>query len=370
AQGKQVASPTAGIINAVCNVQVNVVGCGIIPNETTVICQGFAGSTGIPLQRPGKTVSSAMVFGCDTNGDGVPDLFVSLTNVTPVSANVVQGTFATLTPQLPGTAFPLACCGGFGTLTTTTTFTAGNNNIFNVLSTGGFTRSMTCALDVGQRAPVVISASPAGPLDCGTPQNLLISGACFILPNGTTNVTSVFAVDQSNPSNIVVSQHVAVLNATLVDALFNFGTANAGKTFLIFASGPTGVSQNLAPGAAPCLPNGGNQQGVVVTFTCAKPAGPPPGSNVAVVTGCKVGHNPAGAFILTVTGSNFQNGAVPTVGGISAKKVTFGGLDPGSNSFTTLTLKGRICKGLPGQIIVTNPGAPASLAFACTDSCK
>src|SRR5262249_19101193 len=204
AQGQKVATPTAGIINALCNVTLNVVGCGIIPNETTIICQGFADETGLPLQRPGKTVTNALTFNCDTNGDGIPDLAIPLTNVTPVNQNLIQGTLAVLTSQgVPGTAFPLACCGGFGTIVNTVTFTAGNNNIFNILPAGGFTRSMTCPIDVGLRAPVVISASPSGPFDCSNCQDLLVTGSCFILPNGTTNVTSVFAVNISDSAQVI-----------------------------------------------------------------------------------------------------------------------------------------------------------------------
>jgi hypothetical protein len=131
-----VASPTAGIINALCGVQLDLVGCGIIPNETTVLCQGATSDTGVPIVRPGKTVTSALVLSCDTTGSGVPNLAIPLTNVIPVNGNLVTGLVTPLT-GLPGTGFPLTCCGGFGTLTLTTTFSAGNNYILNDLQTGG-----------------------------------------------------------------------------------------------------------------------------------------------------------------------------------------------------------------------------------------
>jgi len=375
AQGQKVATPTAGIINALCNVTLNVVGCGIIPNETTIICQGFADETGLPLQRPGKTVTNALTFDCDTNGDGVPDLSIPLTSVTPVNQNLIQGTLAVL-PNLPGTAFPLACCGGFGTITNVVTFTPGNNNIFSqcsgtpmppggCLPTGGFTRIMTCPIDVGQRAPVVISASPSGPVDCSNCQDLLVTGACFILPNGTTNVTSVFAVDIANSAKVIQATRFVVLSPSLIDALFCFGSANAGHTFLIFASGPNGTSRNLSAASGTCPI--GNEQGIQVTVKCA--AATTTTANLPVVQGCDVTRNDAGAMILTVSGLNFSDGATLTVSGITPKKLKLSGLQTGG-TFSTITAKGKFCNGLPGDLVVTNSNGDKSAAFTCTKTCQ
>jgi len=365
--GVKTATPTAGIINALCAVQLNIVGCGFIPNETTIICQGFADTTGVPLQRPGKTVTSAIVISCDTNGDGVPDLSIPLTGVTPVSANLVQGTLSTLGPQLPGTAFPLACCGGFASLTVTTTFTAGNNNIFNVLAAGGFTRTTTCPLDLGPRAPVVISASPSGTFDCANPQDLLITGGCFILPNGTLNVTSVFAVDAANPSVIIQAQRFAVLSPSLIDALFNFGSGNAGHTFFIFVSGPNGTSRNLSAASGTCP--AGNEQGIQVTVKCTSTTVTPPRTNQAVLTSCSVSRNPGGKFVLTVNGTNIQAGATVRIDQTVLTNVKFSGLQPDA-SFSQLNIK-RACASLPtANLTVLNPGGTVSLPLPCTATCS
>ena len=69
---------STGLINALCAVQLNLVGCGFFPNETTIICQGFATETGVPLQRPGKTVTTAASLACDTNGDGIAEATIAL----------------------------------------------------------------------------------------------------------------------------------------------------------------------------------------------------------------------------------------------------------------------------------------------------
>jgi hypothetical protein len=322
-------------------------------------------------------VTNALVLTCDTNGDGIPDLAIPLTNVTPVSKNLITGVLSTLGTQLPTTAFPLACCGGFATLTNTVTFTAGNNNIFCVLATGGFTRTTTCPLDLGLRAPVVLSATPSTG-DCSQCQDLTISGACFVLPSGALNVTTVFAVDAATGATISATRF-AVINANFIDALFCFGSANAGHTFLIFVSGPSGTSQNLTtlPAGTTC-PAGtlGNQQGIQVTFKCnaSVPVTPPCTATAPGVTGCSLNRAASGKFILTVTGTNFTSACTVNFGsatGSQAKQTKF--VDSG-----TFVLKGGVCALIPGTIFVTCPvtnppaGCPAtvtSLGFNCTQAC-
>jgi len=303
-----------------------------------------------------------------------------LTNVTPVSKNLITGVLSTLGTQLPTTAFPQACCGGFATLTNTVTFTAGNNNIFCVLPTGGFTRTTTCPLDLGLRAPIVFSATPSTG-DCSVCQDLTISGACFVLPNGTLNVTTVFAVDSATGATVSATRF-AVINANFIDALFCFGSANAGHTFLIFVSGPNGTSQNLTtlPAGTTC-PAGtlGNQQGIQVTFKCNAPITPPnqgcPTVTAPAVTGCSLNRAASGKFILTVTGSNFTSACTVNFGsatGSQAKVTKF--VDSG-----TFVLKGGVCALIPGTIFVTcpiaNPGPSpcpttiSSAGFSCTMAC-
>jgi hypothetical protein len=368
------APASSGLVNALCSVQLNAVGCGFFPNETTLICSGFTSSTGIPLQRPGKTVSTAATLACDTNGDGIAESTVALSTVTPLNQNLVRGTLATLPPQLPGTAFPLACCGGAGTLTVTTTFTAGDNNVF-----GPFTRSVACSIDLGLRAPVVISISPSDG-NCAVPQNTLVTGACFTVAQGS--VTSVFAVEFNratqtlNTANVVVASRIQILSPTLIDALFNFGTVNAGKTFLIFAVGPGGTSRNLTQGQTPAGCVFGNEQGIQVTFTCnstTTPGPTPTPPDIATITSCRLNRAASGAFSLDVFGTNIKRGATATVGGVAPKKIKEKDLDTASNTVGRLTLKGKVCNQirLPGIIVVTNTtanGGP-SAPFNCLQAC-
>ena len=395
--GPFVTTPGSGtdLVDAICAVPLQIVGCGFFPNEVTTICQGFEAETGVPLQRPGKTVTTAATLSCDTNGDGVAESTVVLVNVTPVSCNLIRATIpvsaAFGTTSTSG--FPPTCCGGTGTIVVTTTFSSGDNNAF-----GPFTRTFTCTLDLGVRAPIVISVSPSSG-SCSVPQDLLITGACFII-NGVPNVTSVFAIDRANSATRINAVNFFIVNANLVDALFNFTSANAGKTFLIFVQGPGGISRNLTalPAGSPTPCFTGNEQGIQVTFTCSLtgggcpsdvaapgcpcPAGVAPGTNgctpvdIAVVNGCDLGRDSTGAFTLDVVGRNIKPGAIVTIGTVTPKKIKFREADSGfPGGFIRITLKKGICKGLPGNIVVTNPspaaGVPAvpSQAFRCNEIC-
>jgi hypothetical protein len=342
---------TTGLVNALCAVQLNLVGCGFFPNEVTTICQGFNSNTGLPLQRPGKTVSTAATLACDTNGDGIAETVVALTSVTPVSVNLIRATIPTSATFGPTSTsgFPAACCGGAGLVTVTTTFSSGDNNVF-----GPFTRTVTCPLALGTRAPVVFSVTPSEG-DCSSAQDLLITGACFIV-NGVEAVTSVFAVEVGNPNNRISGTPFVIQGPGLIDAFFNFGTANAGKTFLIFVSGPGGTSRNLTSAVAGS-PAGcalGNEQGVQVTFKC-RPGTATGGTGSAPV----IDNVTVADGALTVTGRNFSGEAIATINGTKVKKMKFkSAVTTGSStSYNTLILRKNACGLLNGnaELKIANP---------------
>lgn len=336
---------TVGIINALCDVQLQIVGCLFSP--------------------------TAISIACDANGDGVPELVIPLENVTLVNQLLVEATLPALEPQLPGTAFPLACCGGIASITLTRTVGAGDDNAF-----GPFVQSQTCPIDLGIRAPVVISATPSDG-DCALGQNLLIPGSCFLLADGKPNVTSVFAVEQNNPDNVIQASTVVILNTNLIDAFFEFGQVSAGKTFLIFASGPNGTSRNLTA-LPPQAPQGcplGNEQGVKVTFTCRTTSGgstpgdtpPPP---VPVIMNARLDRDSSGAFILSMQGGNFREGQLVSINGITPRKLKFKNPQIGNAPFvTTIVAKGKVCKGLPGTIAIFDPFSGLGSQFFFNKAC-
>jgi hypothetical protein len=189
------------------------------------------------------------------------------------------------------------------------------------------------------------------------------------------NVTTVFALDRANLATRVNAQDFFIVNANLMDAHFNFTSANAGKTFLIFVSGPNGTSRNLttavtgAPAGCPL----GNEFGVQVTFTCNANSTPTPDTNVATVTSCQLNRDETGVYSLDVVGTNMRRGAEVTVGGVKPKKIQYKDTTTGSaDTFTRIRLKKKVCNGLDagGDILVTNPGAAASAAYHCAARCQ
>ena len=263
-----------------------------------------------------------------------------------------------------------------------------------------------CSLALGTRAPIVFSVTPSDG-NCAVPQDVLISGACFtfqeLVPGVglvTRSVTSVFAVEQGT-GRVVNATSFVILNPNLIDAFFNFGTGTGTRTFRMFVTGPGGTSRNLTslPAGSPAGCPLGNEQGNAVTFTCNPvqtgcppnipspgcpcPPGVPAGTNgcttsvpVPLVNGCNLLREASGAFKLEVFGRNIKEGATVTIAGQAPGKVKFKDRDPqNSEFFTRITVKKRICRVLPGLIIVTNPPAGPNLpgvpsaAFLCDERC-
>jgi len=330
---------TVGIINALCDVTLDFVGCEFPPTSVTL--------------------------GCDTNGDGISDLTIPLKNITIINRLFFQATIPALASS-PGTGFPLACCGGVTSITMSRTVGASDDNVF-----GPFTETLTCPIDLGIRAPVVISATPSEG-DCALGQNLLIPGSCFLLADGKPNVSSVFAVEIGNPANVIQAASVHILTSNLIDAFFQIGAASGGKTFLIFASGPNGTSRNLImlPTGTPAGCPRGNEQGIMVTFKCKftspGPADTPP--PLQDILSCALDRSPVGAFSLVLIG-RFQEGGAVIINGVPARKMKLKDFDSATNTFSRMILKGRLCDNLPGNIVYVRPDGLPSIPFQCFERC-
>jgi hypothetical protein len=205
-------------------------------------------------------------------------------------------------------------------------------------------------------------------------------------------------VELGNPNNVIQATRFVVIDNFLIDALFSFGTANAGKRFLIFVSGPNGTSRNLTelPAGAPAGCPLGNEQGIQVTFTCNVvrpncninspvdqncPCGsvgsPDPRAACApisppVVNACDLKRNAGGAFLLDILGGNFKQGVTVTLtkqgNDVTPKRIRL--KDPaGNGTFNRLELKGRVCQGIPGAITVRNSDGGVSAVFQCNEIC-
>jgi hypothetical protein len=333
---------TVGIINALCDVTLNFVGCNVVPGSINIVC--------------------------DTNADGVPELMIPLKNVTPINALLVRATLPALGPQLPGTPFPLACCGGKANVVLSITVTEGDDNIF-----GTFTITETVEIDLGQRAPVVISASPAS-VDCAVAQNLIIPGSCFLLGDGKPNVTAVYAVERGNPANVIQSKAFVIINSNVIDALFDFTGANAGKSFLICATGPNGTSRNLTalPQGTPTPCPLGNEQGIQVTVTC-KSAGGIGGSGDSPITPaadrCALQRDEAGNYSLLISGGKYPADVTLTIGGVTPKKIKPQDRDAATGMYQSILVKKKVCNGLPGNVVIKDAAGATVSSFICNQTC-
>ena len=175
-----------------------------------------------------------------------------------------------------------------------------------------------------------------------------------------------------NPNNVIQATRFVALNANLVDVFFNFGTANAGKTFLIFVSGPNGTLSSSTQ-TCPTTP-GGPQPNIQVTFKCDNP--PPPGGpidvppDIAIISGCDLSRTDAGGFVLTVTGANIAPDSTIKIGATEVTKKKYKAPDA-NGRFAKVILKGQaLCALLPGPITIKNsPTGVVSVPFQCNRTC-
>ena len=253
---------TTGLINVIGPATISIFGSGFFTDETTTVCAS-GGESG---PRPGKTVSTSATLSVDVDLDSVPEAVINLTNVTVVNSTLIRATLEPA-PGLPGSPFPLEASGGFATITITTNFSAGDNNVF-----GGFSRVATGFVDLGTRAPVVTSVTPASG-DCGAVQNLAITGGSFqftqfVAPNNVA-VSDVIATEIANPGNVIHASSFTVVDAMHLNADFDFGGTSA-RSFLVQAVSQGGTSRDmltLPPLAPPPL---GNEAGNLINFTCGE----------------------------------------------------------------------------------------------------
>jgi hypothetical protein len=186
----------------------------------------------------------------------------------------------------------------------------------------------------------------------------------------------VFAVDRSNPANVIQSKNFVIINTNVIDALFDFGAANAGKTFLIYAMGPNGTSRNLTalPQGTPTPCPLGNEQGVQVTVTCKPAAGSGGGSGNTppvdpLADRCQLQRDANGSFSLVISGGKYPAGLTMTIGGVAPKKVKMQELDSATGTYQKIVARKKVCNGLPGDVVVRDSTGAVVTAFFCNQSC-
>ncbi|MEW6207373.1 MAG: hypothetical protein AB1631_03335 [Acidobacteriota bacterium] len=88
------------------------------------------------------------------------------------------------------------------------------------------------------------------------------------------------------------------------------------------------------------------------------------------ISTCEIERNPSGASSLIIRGNCIKRGASITVGGVTPKTVKFKQPDQTGTFYAKVIAKGRVCRGLPGAIIIRNPGEQIARAFQCNEVCR
>ncbi len=296
---------------------------------TAVTPAGAAGSANVVVTNPDTLTATATNAFTYTSG---PPPAPTVTAVSPVSGPTAGGTTITVTGTGFQTGATVTVGGAAATSVTvlsaatitavTPAGTAGPANVTVTnpdaqtgTLTGGFTYT---------GGPTLSAVSPSsGDVSGGTPVTL--SGTSF-----QTGATVTFG------GNLATS--VVVVSPTTITCQTPSGSAGA---VTVTVTNPDTTSASLSSG---------------YTYTT--------GGTVPTVTAVSPTSGPAaGGTLVTITGTNFQTGAVVTIGGVAATSVTF------VNSTTITAVTPAAVPGAPpaSTVTVTNPGgASGSLASGFT----
>ncbi|HYP27981.1 MAG TPA: hypothetical protein VE262_14795 [Blastocatellia bacterium] len=89
------------------------------------------------------------------------------------------------------------------------------------------------------------------------------------------------------------------------------------------------------------------------------------------IISCQLKRSSTGQFRLRLTANSDRlvEGITLTIGGVSPKRLKLKDRQPGTDFFFAVVAKGRVCRGLPGDIVVTFPNGRTSTPFRCFQIC-
>ena len=89
------------------------------------------------------------------------------------------------------------------------------------------------------------------------------------------------------------------------------------------------------------------------------------------ITSCQLRRSSSGQFRLRLFANSnvLVEGITLTIGGVSPKRLKLKNWLPGTDFFLDVVSKGRVCKGLPGAIVITFPSGRMGLPFFCAQMC-
>ena len=89
------------------------------------------------------------------------------------------------------------------------------------------------------------------------------------------------------------------------------------------------------------------------------------------IASCQLRRSSSGQFRLRLAGNSNRlvEGITLTIGGVSPKRLKLKNRQPGTDFFLDVVAKGRVCKGLPGDIVITFPSGRVGAPFRCFEIC-
>jgi len=86
---------------------------------------------------------------------------------------------------------------------------------------------------------------------------------------------------------------------------------------------------------------------------------------------CRLERSASGAVSLVITADRIRLNATISIGGVTAKKLSFKEPTLEPDTFQKVVAKGsKVCRGLPGAVVITNPGEAPRTAFVCSERCE
>ena len=320
------------------------------PMPTTgenAICPQFCGQTA-PLCRAGKSVTYSLVFKFDEDGDGITDATIEFTDPDVVVTNE-------FTIRLTVDFSQTNLCGGDVEVCIFAVYGFGDDNkYFELQQLDGDAPlevapvTLTCAstIDIGARAPVVLSIAPdtvacEDPDDPDNVEDVQIAGLCFF-----GSITSAFITTNPDGTGTRVDlSNVVNVQSNIVTATVPIAQLTPDTPYYVFVVRSDGVRSTSYP----------NAFGFDVTFTCLSEETPE--EPEIRLTSCRVVRNSVGKLILQVNGENFvPNDSIVLLNGVPCRRNKYPArfINPTSGTTTRINCSGGLSGLLPATVTVRN----------------
>lgn len=204
-----------------------------------------------------------------------------------------------------------------------------------------------------------VGSIPAPASDCLLSQTQYTFPAAAPSPCGPIPIYDVeLRGDQNVDLYVRFNQRVTVEDGRIIADFVSRSGSGTENLFL----GPVAQDGVFYVAVANCSAEKANYA-VGVGFLHGDPPFPP------IITTCELERSPSGSVSLIIRG-RIKRDAKIVVGGVIPKSVKFKQPDQTGAFFAKVIVKGRVCSGLPGAIMIGNPGEPCFKVIQCNATCS